>query len=120
MLEQELIESAPVHMIGVVLRQAKLRNLAEADHVLTIVRPMRPDRAVFVNEFLLFHDGQETDLLKNARRGAEQRFTHVSTRVHGLVYDQVFDAGSGQISAERRTGRATADNNDLRVQLARG
>src|SRR6266516_398789 len=82
MLEKECIESASIHVISVVLRQAKFGNFAEADHVLPLVRPMRPDRAMFVNELRLFHDGQETDLQKDARRGAEQRFADVWTRVN--------------------------------------
>src|SRR5207247_9963119 len=99
MFQKEFIEPAPVHVISVVLRQAKLAESAEADHVLPVVRPMRPDSAMFVNELLLIHDGQETDLLKNARRGAEQRFADVWTRVDRLVHDQVIDAGAGKISA---------------------
>src|SRR2546427_13264724 len=119
MFQKEFIESAPVHVISVVLRQAKLGNFAEADHILPIVRPMRPDRAMFVNELRLFHDGQETDLLKNARGGAEQRFADVWTRVDRLVHDQVSDAGAGQISAEGRSGRTATDDNDLGVRRSR-
>src|SRR2546428_6768477 len=120
MFQKEFIEPASVHVISVVLRQAELGNFAEADHVLPVVRPMRPDRPMFVDEFFLFHDGQETDLVKNSRCGAEQRFADMWTRVDRLVHNQMIDAGAGQISAECRSGRTAANNDDLGVHRWRG
>src|SRR5436190_15761905 len=66
MLQQKLIEAAAVYVIGVILAEAQFGHLAKADNVFAWIGPMRPDRAVLVDELLSFHYREELDVLKNA------------------------------------------------------
>ena len=55
MFQQELIESAAIDVVSVILSEAEFRNFAEANDVFPGIGPVGPDCAVFVDEFLLLH-----------------------------------------------------------------
>src|SRR5208282_26194 len=63
MLEEQLIEPGPVDVVGIVLADAQLRDLAEADGALPALVPVHPVGAVLANESLPLHDRQEAYLL---------------------------------------------------------
>jgi|SRR5258706_9886864 len=67
-LEEQLVESAAIDVISVILGKAEFGNLAETDDMLALIGPMSPDGAVLVDEALGFHDRKEVDFLKDASR----------------------------------------------------
>src|SRR5438132_6089539 len=116
MLQQKLVKAAAIHVVGVILRQPELGNFAEADDMFLLVRPMRPNRPMFVHEVLALHHRQKTDLIKNARCRADQRFSDMRPRVYSLIDYEMANPRPRKIRAQRRTGRAAADNNHLGIQ----
>ena len=88
-LEEQLIEAAAVNVIRVILRETELGNFAEANHVLASVRPVRPDRAVFVDELFALHHAQEINVLKNPGCRADKRLSDVRPGMHRLIDNHV-------------------------------
>src|SRR5258706_1993114 len=111
MVQQQLVKSAAIHVIGVILIQAQLWNFTKPNHVLAAVAPVRPHRAVFMNKVLLLHRRKKSDVLENASGRADQRFADVRAGMHSLVQNKMVNPSSREVSAQRRSGRAAANNN---------
>src|SRR5262249_53774835 len=115
MLQEQLIEAAAIDVIGVVLGNAQLGNLAETQRTLLAVGPVDPVGAVLAYKPPALQDGQKSKVLKEPGRGTDQRLADVSPGVDGLVEDQVIDAGLGKVGPERRAGRAAANDDDVSI-----
>src|SRR5438445_478605 len=83
--QEQLVKATAIHVIGVGLGEAQLGHLPEADLVLPLRRPMRPNCAMLVNKTFPLHLRKKVYLLKNSRGGTYQRFTDVRPRMNRLI-----------------------------------
>ena len=91
--QQQLIESAAIDMVSIILSDAEFGNFAEANDMFPGIGPVGPDCAVFVDKFFLLHRGKEINFLEDARGGADEGFAYVRSRMDGLIEDDVIDVG---------------------------
>ena len=131
-LQQHQVELAAIHMVGVVLVDARLFALVKANvgmairgqalpsklvgNLLLVVRS--PDRAKLVRKLCLFHLRKKIEVFENARRRRDQRLADVRARKQLALKHDATHAGLGQIGSHGRPGRPTADNRDIEIWLS--
>src|SRR5713101_6289126 len=132
-VEQQIVELAAVHMIGVVLVDAGLFPLAEPDvraairlEAVKVVRKAGgiiggggPCCAVLPWKLVAFHLLQETQLLEDAGRSGNQRFADVRSREQFAFQDDGIDACLCQVSSHAGPRRSAPDDRDVEVHFRR-
>ena len=113
MLQQHQVELAAVHMVGVILVDARLFPLVKANvgmairsqalpsqlvgNLLLVVRS--PDRTKLVGELCLFHLGKKIEVFEDPRRRRDQRLADVRARKQLALKHHATYAGLGQVGA---------------------
>src|SRR6476619_4307331 len=114
MLQQEKIELLTIDMVSVLLCDSLLREFVEGDICFALCHRRMPGSAIFSWKSFPLHDGQEPDFIKHADRRHDHRFAHVRPRMSGGLEDSVLNARFRQVTPYGRTGRATANDYDVR------
>jgi hypothetical protein len=128
MLQQHQVELAAVHMVGVVLANARLLTLRESDinvaigrdaaevHVINLgVRSSSPRSAELVGKLRFFHLRQEVEIFEHAGRRWYQRLSYVLPRHQFPLKNNAVHAGFRQICGHARTCRAASKNTYFKV-----
>src|SRR5579863_2016293 len=129
-LQQHQIKPAAIHMVSVVLVDAGLLALVEADvdiairsqslkivHVGDFVIVRGPHRAIFMRKLGCFHLRQEVQIPENSSRRRHKGLADVRPRKQlPLEYHATY-ASLGQVGGHRRSSWSSTNNSDIKIGL---